>query len=535
MSISHTHRVKRALISVSDRKGLLELAQFLIKQSITLIATGRTATFLQEQNIPVITVRDYTGFPAIMGGRVKTLHPKIFGGILARPAQDRSVMITHDIDPIDLVIVNFYPFQQTLTEHPTFDDAIEQIDIGGPSLVRAAAKNHQNVAILTDPNDYTTVVKELSEQKGCLSQKTKRMLAYKAFHHTAHYDSLIQQYLQQNLIEDAEGKDASSLFPQYLTLACTKKQDLRYGENPHQKAAVYQYDLPNLSQSNLLHGTQHQGKPLSFNNLADGNAALHCVSQWPARKPACAIIKHATPCGVALAQTPTAAYQAARSTDPQAAFGGIIAFNCPIDAETAKHILSQFCELVIAPDLHPDALKAFAKKPNLRVFCYQTPTQSIHPHPSLDYRSIHAGLLAQTCDHQADLPEHWQVISQRQPTQTQREQLHFAWQVVRCVKSNAIVCANHYTTYGIGSGQVSRVTSVQLALDKARAAGFDLKGAVLASDAFFPFRDAVDLATKAGITAIIQTGGSKRDQDIIDAANEAHIVMLSTGVRHFFH
>ena len=525
--------IRQALISVSDQQGLVELAKFLTENGVQLLATDRTAQYLQQHQIDSTHVSDYTGFPAIMGGRVKTLHPKIYGGILTRGDQDQRVIEQHGMIPIDLVVVNFYPFQHTIKQNCTIYQAIEQIDIGGPCMVRAAAKNYQYVTVATDPQDYSAIIQALSDHQLCIPITMRLNLAYKAFNHTAHYDSVVQQYLQQHI----EQSSSSTTFPAHLTLPLSKKQSLRYGENPQQQAAVYQYDPPIASQASLIHSKQYQGKPLSFNNLADGDAALNCVMQWCEPQFACVIVKHATPCGVAIADCAVNAYQRALTTDPQAAFGGIIAFNCSIDQHTAQVILTkQFAELVIAPHISDEALTLLASKPNLRVISYHMNDQSQNHQPVIyQYRSINGGLLAQTANQQVDQVDDWQVATSQQPTLQQRNDLLFAWQVVRWVKSNAIVCAKDGVTYGIGSGQVSRIASMQIALEKAKDAGFDLSGAVIASDAFFPFRDAIDLAAQAGIHAIVQPGGSKRDSEVISAANEAHIAMLLTSVRHFWH
>ncbi len=522
---------RQALISVSDRDGLIEFANFLLRQKVRLIATTSTANYLQEHNIAVTEIADYTGFPSIMGGRVKTLHHKIYGGILARPKQDQEVMAQHAITAIDLVIVNFYPFQQTIEQGCTTSEAIEQIDIGGPCLVRAAAKNYLKVIVLTDPRDYPMVTQVLTKHSFNLPSEIQFNLAHKAFNTTAYYDSIIQQYFKQHMKKDTQPLAS----PEYLTLPFTKKQNLRYGENPHQCARVYQDPLSTTAYPSLIHSIQHQGRALSFNNLSDGDTALNCVIQWDEQR-ACVIVKHATPCGVAIAKTASEAYQAALSTDRQAAFGGIIAFNSTIDADIAEAILAQpFTELVIAPEVTQAALTLLAHKPNLRVLSYGKLPKSSDARPAYQYRSIRGGLLAQSADNITDLPQDWKLLTTQHPNTQNYADLEFAWKVVRLTKSNAIVCAKNGQTYGIGTGQVSRVESVQMALRKAKEAKFDIRGAVLASDAFFPFRDAIDLAARAGIIAIVQTGGSKRDAEVIAAANEASIAMLSTAKRHFLH
>lgn len=528
----------RALISVSDKTGIAVLAQQLHALGIEILSTGGTAELLRQQQIPVQEVADYTGFAEIMDGRVKTLHPKIFAGILARRGQDDDVLKKLTIPTIDLVIVNLYPFEQVIAK-PNCDwaTAIENIDIGGPSMVRAAAKNYAHVAIVTDPQDYAMLATELKNNAGKLSAATRFQLAQKAFAYTARYEAAIANYWGKHC---ADG--TSSIFPTTLTAQFTKQHDLRYGENPHQQAAFYRSAKPSLG--SITTAQQLQGKELSFNNLADADAALECVKTLAS--PACVIVKHANPCGAAAAESQLQAYRRAYAGDPTSAFGGIIAFNSALLPETAQAILEQqFVEVVIAPEVSAAALELFAKKPNVRIL-QTTSYKNEFMQPgsvaadfsdenSLDLRSINGGLLVQQTDNCIMQESQLKVVTQRKPTSKELEDLLFAWNIAKFVKSNAIIYVKDGATVGIGAGQMSRIDSAQIAGIKAAVAGFNVAGAVMASDAFFPFRDSVDAAAKAGISAIIQPGGSMRDEEVILAANEAGMAMVFTGVRHFRH
>jgi phosphoribosylaminoimidazolecarboxamide formyltransferase/IMP cyclohydrolase len=518
--------IRRALISVSNKTGIVEFARELQKMQIAILSTGGTCNLLRQAGLSVEEVADYTGFPEIMGGRVKTLHPKIHGGILARRGIDEAVMETQGILPIDLLVVNLYPFAQTIQQADcTLDLAVEQIDIGGPTLLRAAAKNYASVTTVIDPEDYFWVLDEILSFNGKTTLATRFKLAQKIFTETARYDATIANYLNRihldNTMED---------FPKTYTIQFTKKQDLRYGENPHQKAAVY-IEVSSSGPS-VATAQQHQGKELSFNNIADTDAALECVQAFNGDN-ACVIVKHANPCGVAIADTQLQAYQRAFATDPTSAFGGIIAFNQPLLNETAKAIIeNQFVEVLIASAIEEEALITLAKKPNIRVL--STGSWAVQE-PSWDYERINSGLLIQEKDSIALTPKDLKIVTKRQPSVQEFSDLLFAWEVVKCVKSNAIVYAKNRATVGIGAGQMSRVFSAIIANMKAQDVGLDVAGAVMASDAFFPFRDGVDTAVKAGVTAIIQPGGSIRDLEVIQAADEAGIAMLFTGMRHFRH
>jgi len=510
--------IKRALLSASDKEGLAVFASALHKLGIEIIATGGTAALLEKNNIPVIKISDITDFPEIMDGRVKTLHPKIHGGLLGRRGTDDTTMQTHDITPIDLLVVNLYPFQQTIAKPDcSFENAIENIDIGGPTMLRAAAKNHRDVTVIVNPNDYKAVLDEIKNQ-GHTSPETRRKLAEKAFAHTACYDTAITNYLM----------DKSSNNTDQLDLH--KKAELRYGENPHQSAGLY---TVNTVPNSLTEAKQQQGKPLSFNNLMDSDAALNCVRALDANAPGCVIVKHATPCGVAQSDTLENAYLRALATDSTSAFGGIIAFNKTLDAKTANTILDkQFAEVILAPDFEEEALALLSQKSALRALACGDASQS---QTAKTFHSISGGLLIQDADQNLDDPSQFTIASNRQPTQHEMADLLFAWQVVRFVKSNAIVYAKDRQTLGIGTGQTSRVFSAQIAALKAEEAGLSLQGAALASDAFFPFADGIEVAAKAGITAIIQPGGSKRDAEVIAAADQLDLAMVMTGTRHFRH
>jgi phosphoribosylaminoimidazolecarboxamide formyltransferase/IMP cyclohydrolase len=517
--------LRRALISVSDKTGVVELARALLARGVELLSTGGTARLLAEQGITVKEVSQHTGFPEIMDGRVKTLHPRIHGGLLGRRGVDESVMALHGIERIDLLVVNLYPFAETVARPAcTYSEAIENIDIGGPAMVRAAAKNHDAVTVLVDPADYATLLTELDANDGATSPPLRAWLAAKAFAHTARYDTMVAGYLQ------ARNPAPGESFPKSLPLVYEKVTDLRYGENPHQQAAFYR-DVtprgPSVSTARLL-----QGKELSFNNIADADTAIECVREFAT--PACVIVKHANPCGVSTAATTLAAYEAAYRTDPTSAFGGIIAFNRPLDADTAQAILArQFVEVLAAPKISPEAAAALAAKPNVRVLELGelTPDHGAER----EYRSVAGGLLAQTRDvavvRRADL----RVVTRRQPTDAELDDLIFAWQVCKFVKSNAIVYASGLATVGIGAGQMSRVYSSRIAAMKAADGKLDVRGAVMASDAFFPFRDGLDVAAEYGVAAVIQPGGSLRDAEVIAAADEHGIAMVFTGMRHFRH
>ncbi len=520
--------IRRALVSVSDKTGLIEFAQALSALNIEILSTGGTAKLLQAQHIPVIEVSDYTGFPEIMEGRVKTLHPKIHGGLLGRRGIDDKVMQQHDIAPIDLLVVNLYPFQATIAK-PDCDlpTAIENIDIGGPAMLRAAAKNYAHVTVLVDSNDYTPVLEEL-KQTGTVSDKTRFKLAQKVFAHTAEYDAAVAKYL--GVRNQGEKTDPSSVFPNNLQLDFYKKLDLRYGENPHQKAALYVEK--NVVPGTVSHAELLQGKELSYNNLADADAALECVKSF-VDQTACVIVKHANPCGVAVADTQLAAYDKAYRTDPTSAFGGIIAFNTPLTAETAQAIIErQFVEVIIAPNVDAAAKIILAKKPNVRVLCCGPLSKAS---ASYDYKRLTGGLLVQDNDSALLNLKDLRIVTKTHPSETQLRDLIFAWQVVKFVKSNAIVFAREQMTLGVGAGQMSRIISTKIAAMKAADENLPLEDCVMASDAFFPFRDNVDLAAETGIKAIIQPGGSIRDPEVIAAADEHGIAMLFTGMRHFRH
>jgi len=517
--------ITRALISVSDKTGVIEFSQALTAAGVEILSTGGTARLLREHGINVVEVSDYTGFPEMMDGRVKTLHPKIHGGILGRRGTDDAVMEEHGIGPIDLVAVNLYPFQQTIA-NPDCDleTAIENIDIGGPTMIRAAAKNYKDVAVVVDPGDYPGVLAEMAENGGALSQQTRFHLAVKTFTHTAAYDGAISNYLSGL---DLEGK--LTTFPAALNLQFNLAQDMRYGENPHQKAAFYVED--SRGEASVSTARQLQGKALSFNNIADTDAALECVKQFDAG-PACVIVKHANPCGVAIGATLLEAYDRAYKTDPESAFGGIIACNRELDGETAKAIVErQFVEVIIAPSISAEAAAAVAEKKNVRLLeCGSWEGQGGF---RLDYKRVKGGLLVQGAD--LELYNELKVVSKRVPTEDEMRDLLFAWRVAKFVKSNAIVYGRDNMTIGVGAGQMSRINSARIAGIKAEHAGLEVKGSVMASDAFFPFRDGIDSAAEAGIAAVIQPGGSMRDEEVIAAADEHGMAMVFTGMRHFRH
>lgn len=512
---------RRALLSVSDKRGIVDFARRLVEKDVELLSTGGTAKALREAGIPVCDVAQYTEFPEIMGGRVKTLHPKIHGGILARRGTDEAVMAENGIKPIDLVVVNLYPFRETIAkENVTLAEAIENIDIGGPSMLRAAAKNHNDVAVVVDPTDYPALLSELDN--GGITAALRQKLTVKAFQHSAEYDRAIAVYLSAQYGEKED-------FPQQLSLDFQRADVLRYGENPHQRAAFYRHN--HYSAASIAAAKQYQGKTMSYNNIADADAALRCVCDF--EMTACVIVKHGNPCGVAVGEHTLAAYDRAHRTDPTSAFGGIIAFNRSLDAETAQEILSrQFVEVLVAPKFTDAALKVLAQKPNVRVLEIKNME---HPESGYQMRSVCGGILVQDWDRSNVAAEQRTVVSDREPTHQELEDLLFAWKVVRSVKSNAIVLCRQGATLGIGAGQTSRVYSAKIAAMKAQDEGLNTQGAVLASDAFFPFRDGIDAATAVGVTAIIQPGGSIRDEEVIAAANEQGIAMIFTGVRHFNH
>ena len=518
--------IQRALISVSDKSGIVDFATQLHHEfNIEILSTGGTAKLLSENGIPVIEVSDYTGFPEMMDGRVKTLHPKVHGGLLGRRGTDDAVMEKHDIPPIDLVVVNLYPFQQTVAR-PDCDlaTAIENIDIGGPTMLRAAAKNHKDVTVVVDANDYARVIASMKSHKGAVDDATRFDLAVKVYEHTAQYDGAIANYLGAI---NAQGEKET--FPRTFNSQYKKIQAMRYGENPHQLAAFYVE--ANQSEASVSTAKQLQGKELSYNNIGDTDAALECVKQFN-EDPTCVIVKHANPCGVAIGDSLLNAYDRAYQTDPESAFGGIIAFNQELDADTAKAIVErQFVEVIIAPKVSEAASKIVSEKKNVRLLeCGQWPAES---KTRLDFKRVNGGLLVQDAD--LALYNELKTVTSRQPTEQEMQDLLFAWKVAKFVKSNAIVYGKNNMTIGVGAGQMSRVNSARIAAIKAEHAGLEVKGAVMASDAFFPFRDGIDQAAKAGITAVIQPGGSMRDEEVIAAANEHGMAMVFTGMRHFRH
>lgn len=522
-----TQRISRALISVSDKTGLVEFAEQLTKLNIDILSTGGTANILRSNNIPVTDVSEYTEFPEIMAGRVKTLHPKIHGALLGRVEQDGELMTKHDITPIDLVVVNLYPFEQTIADPDcNLEHAVEQIDIGGPTMLRAAAKNYHRVTVVTDQTDYGRILQEIKDNDGNTSEATRFEMAAKAFALTANFDALICKYLSTNM-----NKDKTQRFPEHLTVQYKKKIDLRYGENPHQHAAFYKEKQ--LEESSITTAHLLQGKPLSFNNIADADAALECVRNFTDTH-ACVIVKHANPCGVSLNDSQLDAYLEAFACDSSSAFGGIIAFNQPLDPKTAQTILNnQFVELIIAPEIDQKVRDILAQKPNVRALAsgnIATPQQT-----ALDFKRVNGGLLVQDRDIKLFNEQDLRVVTKNKATKEQMQDLEFAWIVAKYVKSNAIVFAKDKRTLGIGAGQMSRIDSTKIAARKASEANVDIHGAVMASDAFFPFKDAIERAVDCGITAIIQPGGSIRDEEVTQAADDAGIVMVFTSMRHFKH
>ncbi len=523
-------KIRQALISLSDKQGALEFAQGLAALGVTLLSTGGTAKLLRDAGLAVTEVGAYTGFAEMLDGRVKTLHPKIHAGILARrDLPEHLVSLEKNAIPtIDLVCVNLYPFSATIAKAgTTLDEAIENIDIGGPAMLRSAAKNYAGVVVITDPADYALVLAEMQQSDGAVSQETRFALAKKAFTHTARYDAAIANCL--TALDASASLTTRSIFPQKLQLAFDHAESLRYGENPHQQAAFYRDATPVLG--SIAAYQQRQGKALSYNNIADADAAWECVKSFSA--PACVIVKHANPCGVAVAENLLAAYENAFKTDSTSAFGGIIAFNAPVDVEIIEALNERkhFVEVLMAPAYTPAALALLAAKPNLRVL--ELPL-SKHTH-ALEMKRVGGGLLVQTPDtHEIDAPE-LKVVTRRAPSAEQIENLLFAWRVAKFVKSNAIIFCGGGMTLGIGAGQMSRVDSTRIAVIKAKNAALSLEGACVASDAFFPFRDGVDLLAEAGAKAVIQPGGSLRDDEVIAAANEHDLAMVFTGVRHFRH
>jgi phosphoribosylaminoimidazolecarboxamide formyltransferase / IMP cyclohydrolase len=517
-------KVRRALLSVSDKTGIVELARALAALGIELLSTGGTAKLLEKEGVPVKEVSAHTGFPEMLDGRVKTLHPKIHGGLLARRDDAGHMAALRDagIAPIDLLVVNLYPFQATVADPDCrFDDAIENIDIGGPTMLRAAAKNHAGVAVVVDPDDYGRLLAEL-KSKGSVGEALRFELARKVFAHTAAYDGAIANYLFS--LDEARKRGE---YPAVLNVQLHKIQDLRYGENPHQSAAFYRDARP--VEGSLARYQQLQGKELSYNNIADSDAAWECVKSFA--DAACVIVKHANPCGVATGDSPLDAYRKAFKTDPVSAFGGILAFNRALDRAAAEAIGGQFAEVVIAPRVDAEARKVLEKKANVRVL--EVPLS--HESQAHDYKRVGGGVLVQTSDVHSLQREDCKVVTKKQPSETQWRDLLFAWNVAKYVKSNAIVYCAGGMTLGVGAGQMSRVDSARIAALKAQEAKLSLSGSVVASDAFFPFRDGLDVVVGAGAGAVIQPGGSLRDAEVIGAADEKGVAMVFTGVRHFRH
>ena len=522
-------RITRALISVSDKTGLVDFARALVTElKVEILSTGGTAKHLTENGIAVTEVADFTGFPEMLDGRIKTLHPKIHGGILARrdSAEHMRALDTHGLKPIDLVVVNLYPFEATVAKPGcTLADAIENIDIGGPTMLRAAAKNHAHVTVVVDHSDYARVLDDMRHHSGATGEALRLDLAVKTFEHTARYDGAIANYLGR-----LDGGGVTRAFPRTLNLQFRHSMPMRYGENPHQRGAFYVEHQPR--EASIATAVQLQGKELSYNNIADADAALECVKSFD--EAACVIVKHANPCGVAVADSILDAYKHAYVTDPTSAFGGIIAFNRPLNAATAKAILDrQFVEVIIAPAVSDDAMPVLATKANVRVLsCGQWGAKRL---AELDFKRVSGGLLVQDRDNGMVGPADLKVVTKRAPSKQEMGDLLFAWKVVKFVKSNAIVYGKEGRTIGVGAGQMSRVYSARIASIKATDAGLEVRGSVMASDAFFPFRDGLDQAAEVGVTAVIQPGGSMRDAEVIDAANEHGIAMVFTGMRHFRH
>ncbi|HCH0720480.1 TPA: bifunctional phosphoribosylaminoimidazolecarboxamide formyltransferase/IMP cyclohydrolase [Vibrio parahaemolyticus] len=530
--MNNARPIRRALISVSDKTGIVEFAQALAERGVDILSTGGTARLLAEQGIAVTEVSDYTGFPEMMDGRVKTLHPKVHGGVLGRRGQDDDVMAKHGINPIDMVVVNLYPFAETVAKDGcTLADAVENIDIGGPTMVRSAAKNHKDVTIVVNASDYDRVIAEMDDNDKSLTLETRFDLAIAAFEHTAAYDGMIANYFGTMVPSYGENKegDEESKFPRTFNQQFEKKQDMRYGENSHQAAAFYVEANP--QEASVSTARQIQGKALSYNNIADTDAALECVKEF--NEPACVIVKHANPCGVALGKDILEAYNRAYQTDPTSAFGGIIAFNQELDAETASAIVErQFVEVIIAPSVSAEAIEVVAAKKNVRLLeCGEWTTKTT----GFDVKRVNGGLLVQDRDQGMVSLDDLKVVSKRQPTEEELKDALFCWKVAKYVKSNAIVYAKGDMTIGVGAGQMSRVYSAKIAGIKAADEGLEVAGSVMASDAFFPFRDGIDAAAEAGIKCVIQPGGSMRDDEVIAAADEHGMAMIFTGMRHFRH
>ncbi|TXN12333.1 bifunctional phosphoribosylaminoimidazolecarboxamide formyltransferase/IMP cyclohydrolase [Vibrio parahaemolyticus] len=530
--MNNARPIRRALISVSDKTGIVEFAQALVERDVDILSTGGTARLLAEQGIAVTEVSDYTGFPEMMDGRVKTLHPKVHGGVLGRRGQDDDVMAKHGINPIDMVVVNLYPFAETVAKDGcTLADAVENIDIGGPTMVRSAAKNHKDVTIVVNASDYDRVIAEMDANDKSLTLETRFDLAIAAFEHTAAYDGMIANYFGTMVPSYGENKegDEESKFPRTFNQQFEKKQDMRYGENSHQAAAFYVEANP--QEASVSTARQIQGKALSYNNIADTDAALECVKEF--NEPACVIVKHANPCGVALGKDILEAYNRAYQTDPTSAFGGIIAFNQELDAETASAIVErQFVEVIIAPSVSAEAIEVVAAKKNVRLLeCGEWSTKTT----GFDVKRVNGGLLVQDRDQGMVSLDDLKVVSKRQPTEEELKDALFCWKVAKYVKSNAIVYAKGDMTIGVGAGQMSRVYSAKIAGIKAADEGLEVAGSVMASDAFFPFRDGIDAAAEAGIKCVIQPGGSMRDDEVIAAADEHGMAMIFTGMRHFRH
>ena len=517
-----TAPIQRALISVSNKSGLVEFCRSLTEEfNVEIISTGGTLKALEEASISAVEISQFTNFPEMMDGRVKTLHPKVHGGILARREQDQEIMKENNILAIDLVVVNLYPFKETISKADvSLEEAIENIDIGGPSMVRSAAKNNKYVGVVVEPDDYPLILKEMKDNRGSLSQEMRSSLATKAFNHTANYDTVISDYLSSLTEQD---------FPNRMFAKFQKKEVMRYGENPHQKAAFY---VDETKQGNGLgNAIQLQGKQLSYNNIADTDAALECVKSF--EEPTCVIIKHANPCGVATDVDITEAYQKAFDADSTSAFGGIIALNRKLEEKTAQQIIdNQFVEVIISPGVSSLAQKILSTKENIRVLEMES-MENLSS--GFKFLSVTDGLLVQEIDNGSISAKDLKIVSSRQPTKTEVQDCLFAWKVCKFVKSNAIVYAKNNQTVGVGAGQMSRIDSAQIAASKAKESGFKTKGCAMASDAFFPFRDGIDVAASMGISSIIQPGGSIRDDEIIEAANEANMAMIFTGMRHFRH
>jgi len=522
MSKDKSVKIKTALVSVSDKDGLDTLIKYLDNNNTKIISTGGTAKYIERLGIEVHRVSDLTNFPEIMNGRVKTLNPLIYGGLLNRPFLDDDIQNELGIKNIDLIIVNLYPFEETVAkEDVAEEDAIENIDIGGPSMIRAAAKNFYSKTVVTDPNDYDILIEELGKNTHSISYLMRKKLALKAFHLTALYDSNIQKYLQKSF-EDSQ-------LPENLILGLNKKNDLRYGENPHQKAGLYSFN--NLNNDSLASANIFQGKALSYNNFLDANTAMKCSQEF--EDPCCVIVKHANPCGVAVSRTIYEAYKKAFKTDPESAFGGVIAVNRNVDIDFAKYLINnQFLEVIIAPTYDEEAIKVFKQKENIRVISVENYKKN-----QIDFQiqAIDGGFLVQEDDNEIVATDNLKVVTNRQPDERLLDDLIFAWKVAKYVKSNAIVFARSLQTIGIGAGQMSRVNSAKIAELKAAASNLEIKGAVMASDGFFPFSDSIQMASKNKIECIIQPGGSIKDQEVIDEANKRNISMVFTGMRHFRH